>query len=123
MRTTLETVERYTGVLPEGQGCCAPAPPAGLSEDATRAAVARCKALGDPTRLRMLAMLAKSDEPLCVCELNEAFDLEQPTVSHHLKVLRKAGLVSAERRGTWAYYGLRPDAASWVRLTLGALPG
>lgn len=101
------------------QGCY----PRSLADvEVTEAAVTRFKALADRTRLTILATLAASDEPICVCELNEHFDLEQPTVSHHLKVLRAAGLIEAERRGTWAYYQLRPDAVEWVRATLSGLP-
>jgi ArsR family transcriptional regulator len=79
---------------------------------------ARFKALADPTRLTILNRLACCDE-CCVCELNAAFDLAQPTISHHLKVLRDAGLVSATRRGTWAYYRLEEDALQQLRQTLG----
>ena len=66
------------------------------------------KALGDPVRLRLLSLIASAGPEACVCDLNEAFDLSQPTISHHLKVLREAGLVSSERRGTWVYYRLHP---------------
>jgi len=66
-------------------------------------------ALGDEIRLKMIRLLAQHDA-LCVCELQQAFDVEQPTISHHLKVLRDAHLVDVERRGTWAYYSLRRDA-------------
>jgi ArsR family transcriptional regulator len=71
------------------------------------------RALGDPTRLKMVLLLARH-EALCVCELQQAFDLGQPTVSHHLKILREAGLVEVTRRGTWAYYALRRDALNAV---------
>ena len=63
-------------------------------------------ALGDGTRLKMVQLLAGHDS-LCVCELQQAFDLGQPTISHHLRILREAGLVDVVRRGTWAYYSLR----------------
>lgn len=66
-------------------------------------------ALGDETRLKIVHLLAQH-EALCVCELVGPFDVEQPTISHHLKVLREANLVDVERRGTWAYYSLRKDA-------------
>lgn len=66
-------------------------------------------ALGDATRLKMVQLLAGHDS-LCVCELQQAFDLGQPTISHHLRILRQAGLVEVVRRGTWAYYSLRRDA-------------
>ncbi len=70
---------------------------------ATRADV--FSALGDPIRLKIVELLARHDA-LCVCELQEAFDIGQPTVSHHLKMLLDAGLVEVQRRGTWAYYSL-----------------
>lgn len=69
------------------------------------------KALGDPVRLRLVSLIANHDGgEACVCDLTDAFDLTAPTISHHLKVLRNAGLVSAERRGTWIYYRLNPAA-------------
>jgi ArsR family transcriptional regulator len=66
------------------------------------------KALGDPTRLEMVDLLARADGPLCVCDIESRFDLSQPTISHHLGLLRKAGLVTTERRGTWMHYRLTP---------------
>jgi DNA-binding transcriptional ArsR family regulator len=65
-----------------------------------------CKALGDETRLTILELLARRRGDLCVCEIDAHFDLSQPTISHHLKLLREAGLVRCERRGPWAYYSL-----------------
>ena len=68
------------------------------------------KALGDPVRLRLLSMIAsRADGEVCVCELTPAFELSQPTISHHLKLLRQAGLIDCERRGTWVYYWLLPE--------------
>ncbi|MGX1755360.1 ArsR/SmtB family transcription factor [Streptomyces lydicus] len=68
------------------------------------------KALGDPVRLRLLSMIAsKAGGEVCVCDLTPAFDLSQPTISHHLKLLRQAGLIDCERRGTWVYYWLLPE--------------
>jgi ArsR family transcriptional regulator len=72
------------------------------------------KALADPTRVAIVNRLAAAEEA-CVCDLTAAFDLSQPTVSHHLKLLRDAGLVEAERRGTWAYYRLVPEAIERLR--------
>ena len=80
---------------------------------------ARFKALADPTRVAIVNRLSVADE-VCVCNLTEIFDLSQPTISHHLKVLRDAGLVEASRRGTWAYYRLVPEAIAALRLALGA---
>jgi ArsR family transcriptional regulator len=69
------------------------------------------KALGDPVRLRLMSMIAAApDGESCVCDLTGAFDLTGPTISHHLKVLREAGLVDGDRRGTWVYYRPQPDA-------------
>lgn len=72
------------------------------------------KALSDPVRLRLLSLIASHAGEVCVCELTSAFDLTGPTISYHLKVLRQAGLVSSERRGTWVYY--RVEAAALERL-------
>ncbi|WP_328375246.1 metalloregulator ArsR/SmtB family transcription factor [Micromonospora zamorensis] len=67
------------------------------------------KALGDPVRLQLLSMIASAESgEICVCDLTPAFDLTGPTISHHLRTLREAGLVDAERRGTWVYYSARP---------------
>ena len=83
------------------------------SADAERLA-ATFKALADPTRVAIVNRLA-CGEDCCVCDLTDAFELSQPTVSHHLRVLRDAGLVEAERRGTWAYYRLVPEAIEQLR--------
>ncbi len=80
---------------------------------------ARFKALADPTRVAILNCLSAADQ-VCVCSLPDTFDLSQPTVSHHLKVLREAGLVESSRRGTWAYYRLVPEAIAALRGALGA---
>jgi ArsR family transcriptional regulator len=80
---------------------------------------AKFKALADPTRVAIINCLASADE-VCVCNLTESFELSQPTISHHLKILREAGLVEASRRGTWAYYRLVPEAIDELRGALGA---
>jgi ArsR family transcriptional regulator len=76
------------------------------------------KALADPVRLQLVDLLRKHAGEVCVCELVPLFDLSQPTVSHHLKVLREAGLVDSERRGLWAYYYVNPESleelAAWL---------
>lgn len=84
------------------------APP---SLDTTRTAVLadRLKALADPTRLRMLDLLAQQTEPLCVCDITAQFEQHQPTISHHLRILREARLISGEKRGTWSYYWATED--------------
>ena len=69
------------------------------------------KALGDPVRLRLVSLIgAHQGGEVCVCDLTSAFNLAQPTISHHLKVLREAGIITSERRGTWVYYRLVPAA-------------
>lgn len=90
--------------------CCGLATSAVTDEDAARLAP-MFKALGDPVRLRMASMIAARPE-LCVCEISPAFDLSSGTISHHLKILRQAGLVDCERRGTFVYYWINPEALS-----------
>jgi ArsR family transcriptional regulator len=93
--------------------CCDPGAPA-LDSTATHDLAALFKALADPTRVAIVNRLA-CDEECCVCDLTDTFQLSQPTVSHHLRVLRDAGLVESERRGTWAYYRLVPEAIERLR--------
>jgi ArsR family transcriptional regulator len=97
--------------------CCGPAT-APLDEAESETLAARFKALADPTRVAIVNRLAQCDE-CCVCDLTAAFELAQPTISHHLKLLRDAGLVASSRRGTWAYYRLVPEALQELRQTLG----
>ena len=96
-------------VIPSS-GCCAPGAPA-MPMEAARELAERFKALSDPTRLAIVNQLAGADE-VCVCHLVPDTGLSQPTISHHLKLLRDAGLVTSERRGTWAYYRLVPEAVA-----------
>jgi ArsR family transcriptional regulator len=98
--------------------CCGPET-APLSEPERDALAARFKALADPTRVAIVNQLSAADE-VCVCNLTETFDLSQPTISHHLKILREAGLVESSRRGTWAYYRVVPEAIDALRGALGA---
>jgi ArsR family transcriptional regulator len=88
-----------------------------LAEDRATSMALRFKALGDPVRLRLMALIAAQPEA-CVCDLTPAFDLSGPTISHHLKVLREAGLVDCERRGTWVYYHVLPDALDELKVLL-----
>src|SRR5207302_10932625 len=97
--------------------CCGAQTPA-LDPGEAEALAARFKALADPARVSILNRLAAADE-VCVCDFVAALDLAQPTVSHHLKVLRDAGLVESSRRGTWAFYRLVPDAVGALREALG----
>jgi ArsR family transcriptional regulator len=98
--------------------CC------GLPEvDATWAAGTAdlMKALGDPTRLTMIASLWKADAPICICDFTAGLDLSQSTISHHMARLKDVGLVDAEKRGIWMYYRLRGDLAPATRRLLGQL--
>ena len=97
--------------------CCRPLAAPSLSDNEIETTAQLFKALGDPTRVRIVHLLATSDEPVCVCELTEPLGLTQPTISHHLKKLTEAGLLAREQRGVWAYYTLDEDALS----RLGAL--
>ncbi|GGM14139.1 transcriptional regulator [Streptomyces fumigatiscleroticus] len=90
--------------------CCPGLLTAPLDEDQAVELAKVFKALGDPVRLRLLSMIAsRAGGEVCVCDLTPAFDLSQPTISHHLKLLRQAGLIDCERRGTWVYYWLVPE--------------
>ena len=89
------------------QRCCPEAPV--YDGDLTEEAML-FKALGDPARVAILATLARTDHEVCVCDFTSGLDLNQSTVSHHLKLLKDAGLVTSVRRGTWGYYALAPDA-------------
>jgi ArsR family transcriptional regulator, arsenate/arsenite/antimonite-responsive transcriptional repressor len=97
--------------------CCgSDAPP--LPHEAAAELAGRFRALADATRVAIVNRLSGAEE-LCVCDLTATFDLSQPTISHHLKILRDAGLVESSRRGTWAYYRLVPEAVDALRGALG----
>jgi ArsR family transcriptional regulator len=105
-------MSRKTAELPvvETAGCCAPGLADTLSRDQAADMAAIFKALGDPARLQLLALIKNSDGgEACVCDLTAPVGLSQPTVSHHLKVLADAGLVTREKRGIWAWYALVPE--------------
>lgn len=91
--------------------CCSPVTGQALSAPETTELARAFKALGDPVRLRLLSLIAAhAGGEACVCELTGVFELSGPTISHHLKVLREAGLIAGERRGTWIYYRVQPEA-------------
>lgn len=98
------------------RGCC---PPANVIKRDFEPAAALLKAIADPHRLTILATLAASDREVCVCDFTDALPLNQPTVSHHLRILREACLVTCERRGTWVYYQVNPDASERISDALG----
>jgi ArsR family transcriptional regulator len=96
------------------QPICCPSDVPPMERAAAEDLAAVFKALSDPTRVAIVNRLGAAPE-VCVCDLTAAFELSQPTISHHLRVLREAGLVEAENRGTWAYYRLIPDAIERLR--------
>jgi ArsR family transcriptional regulator len=97
---------RPTGVA----ACCSPLTGGALDADAAGQLAHAFKALGDPTRVRLLSLIAAADRgEACICDLTEPVGLSQPTVSHHMKLLVDAGLVTRDQRGKWAYYAVVPD--------------
>lgn len=96
-------------VSPGTEECCAPLACEPLSPDSAADLAPLFKAVADPMRLRLLSLIACHEGgESCVCDLTAAFDVTAPTVSYHLKILREAGLISSERRGTWVYYRVNP---------------
>jgi ArsR family transcriptional regulator len=103
---------------PAGEPCCEPVVYPEIAREEAERTAAVAKALGDPVRMQLVDVLRRHAGEVCVCELVPLFDLSQPTISHHLKVLRDAGIVGSERRGLWAYYYVQPgalaDLAGWL---------
>src|SRR3954452_22921264 len=93
-----------------GEPCCEPVVYPDVEREQALRMADVAKALGDPVRLQLVDVLRKHAGKVCVCELVPLFDISQPTLSHHLKKLREAGIVDSERRGLWAYYYVRPEA-------------
>lgn len=103
--------------------CCSPLVGQPLSEPQAVELAVMFKALGDPVRLRLLSLIASHDGgESCVCDLTGAFALTGPTISHHLKVLRESGLITGERRGTWVYYRVQPEALARLSAVLRPAP-
>jgi ArsR family transcriptional regulator len=100
--------------------CCAPVLDGALSEPDASALAGQFKVLADPARLRLLSLIAAAPGGACACELVEPIGKSQPTVSHHLKALREAGLVESERRGTWVWYRVVPERLEALRGALAA---
>jgi ArsR family transcriptional regulator len=102
-----------------GEPCCAPVVYPDVRRDEAIRIAEVAKALGDPIRLQLVDVLRKHAGKVCVCELVPLFDISQPTLSHHLKTLRDAGIVDSERRGLWAYYYVLPEAleelSEWLK--------
>ena len=95
----------------EAVACCSPLAKQPLSSEQAARIAPLLKALADPVRLRLLSLVAShTDGEACVCDLNDAFDLSQPTISHHLKVLHEVGLLDRSKRGVWVYYSVNSAA-------------
>ncbi len=109
--------ESPTAIAIEAKSCCGLPPSLRLSPAEADELAGMFKALGHPVRLQIVDLLSRFEGQVCVCDVESQFDLSQPTISHHLKILREAGLVQAEQRGLWVYYYLRPAAVT----RLGAL--
>ncbi|WP_133830664.1 metalloregulator ArsR/SmtB family transcription factor [Arthrobacter sp. AG258] len=104
----------------QAAACCAPLARQPLSESEADGIAPLLKALADPVRLRLMSMVASHQGgEACVCDLNDAFDLSQPTISHHLKILHEAGLLDREKRGVWVYYRARTEALQNLAALIG----
>jgi ArsR family transcriptional regulator, arsenate/arsenite/antimonite-responsive transcriptional repressor len=103
--------------------CCPPLSVQPLSQAQAEQVAPLLKALADPVRLRLMSLVASHPGgEACVCDLNEAFDLSQPTISHHLKVLHEAGLLDRDKRGVWVYYRARTEALASLGTLIGSPP-
>jgi len=103
--------------------CCPPLSREPLSAEQAERVAPLLKALADPVRLRLMSLIASHPGgEACVCDLNDAFDLSQPTISHHLKVLHEAGLLERDKRGVWVYYRARTEALAGLSALIGDLP-
>lgn len=104
----------------ETVACCSPLMSTPLSVEQAEQIAPLLKALADPVRIRLLSLVAAhADGEACVCDLNDAFDLSQPTISHHLKVLHEAGLLDRSKRGTWVYYAVKKEALTSLAALIG----
>lgn len=113
MRTSIDIDTIFVDMTsPDLAACCRPLDWPTLSDEDANATAGLFKALADPARVKILNVLATSDEPVCACEFVPALGLAQPTVSHHLKTLTEAGLLDREQRGKWAYFSINPEAVA-----------
>jgi ArsR family transcriptional regulator, arsenate/arsenite/antimonite-responsive transcriptional repressor len=109
------SMTQETTMSDPGLACCAPLSGTAMSAEQAEQVASLLKALADPVRLRLVSLIGSSTTgEACVCDLNDAFDLTQATISHHLKVLHSAGVLDRDKRGVWVYYAVRPDALAAV---------
>src|SRR5579859_816969 len=107
----------------EAATCCPPSSAQPLSKAQAEQVAPLLKALADPVRLRLMSLVAcHAGGEACVCDLNDAFDLSQPTISHHLKVLHDAGLLDRDKRGVWVYYRVRAGALASLAALIARAP-
>ncbi len=107
----------------ETAACCSPLSAQPLTMKQAEQVAPLLKALADPVRLRLMSLVASGEGgEACVCDLNDAFDLSQPTISHHMKVLHDVGLVDRDKRGVWVYYRARPQALTALGALIGCPP-
>jgi ArsR family transcriptional regulator, arsenate/arsenite/antimonite-responsive transcriptional repressor len=107
----------------DSAACCPPLAVEPMTADQAEQVAPLMKALADPVRLRLMSLVAShAGGAACMCELTGAFDLSQPTISHHMKVLHEAGLVDREKRGVWVYYRVRPEALAAIGMLIGCTP-
>ena len=117
------SADKFTITLESTQeGCCTPATLRWNRAEA-EALAATLKAIAHPVRLQMVELLSRMGGEVCVCDIEAQFDLSQPTISHHLKVLRQAMLIDCEQRGVWIYYYTRPEAIAQLRMLVSDLGG
>jgi len=110
-------------IIESAAACCSPVTAAPLAEEQASDLAVMFKALADPVRLRLFSLIAaRGGDEACVCDLTETFELSGPTMSYHLRLLREAGLVSSQRRGTWVYYRLIPQALEQLAAVLTPTP-
>ena len=108
--------------LPGTVGCCSPLAAERLSQEQAELVAPLLKALADPVRLRLMSLIAShAGGEACVCDLTAAFDLSQPTISHHLKVLHDAGLIDRDKRGVWVWYRARTEALAGLGALIGSV--
>jgi ArsR family transcriptional regulator len=107
----------------QSAACCSPLSRQPMTQAQAEQVTPLLKAIADPVRLRLMSLVLSYDGgEACVCDLNDAFDLSQPTVSHHLKVLHEVGLLEREKRGVWVYYRARPEAMAALAALIAPVP-